>query len=133
MPRRVKRGGWNSRLQNQSEKRGVVVILQSQTPILSRSLNKTLCNSRAIAPTGLLKYCGAEGQSHSHRPLLSGHPSYVGVPPLSISLLLCTDLSFTDSHLLPHTALHFYFSSITLYHPLSSVDCVRIATLLRAR
>ncbi|KAJ5695762.1 hypothetical protein N7536_006174 [Penicillium majusculum] len=44
MPRRVKRGGWNSRLQNQSEKRRVVVILQSQTPILSRCI--TASNSQ---------------------------------------------------------------------------------------
>ncbi|KAJ5209757.1 hypothetical protein N7449_004136, partial [Penicillium cf. viridicatum] len=88
---------------NQSEEIGAVVILQSRPqsyPDVSQlpTLNKTLCNSRTIAPK------------------LLGHPSYVGVP-LSISLLLCTDLSFTYSHLLPHTALHFYFSSIILYHP----------------
>ncbi|KAJ5399834.1 hypothetical protein N7465_010323 [Penicillium sp. CMV-2018d] len=101
MPRRVKRGGWNSRLQNQSEKRGVVVILQSQTPILTRCITAsnaqqyTLCRATPLTSVSL---------------------------PLPISLLLCTDLSFTYSHLLPHTALHFYFSSllfssIILYHP----------------
>ncbi|KAJ5411401.1 uncharacterized protein N7487_005760, partial [Penicillium crustosum] len=96
IPRRVKRGGWNSRLQNQSEKRRVVVILQSRTSNLPRcitasnSQQDTLCRATPLTSVSL---------------------------PLSISLLLCTDLSFTYSHLLPHTALHFYFSSITLYHP----------------
>ncbi|KAJ6139192.1 hypothetical protein N7471_005678 [Penicillium samsonianum] len=121
MPRRVKRGVWNSRLQNQSEKIGMVVILQSRPQsypdvLQLPTLNKTLCDSRTIAPRGLLKYRGAKGQSPSHRPLLSGPSSYVGVP-LLISLLLYTDLSFTYSHLLPHTAFQFSFFSIILYHP----------------
>ncbi|KAJ5812828.1 hypothetical protein N7447_009851 [Penicillium robsamsonii] len=121
MPRRVKRGLLNNGLQNQSEEIGVVVILQSRpqsyldVPQLP-TLNNTLCNSRTIAPSGLLKYRGAEGQSASHRPLLLGHPSYV-VVPLSISLsyfVLTLSLTYL---LLPHTAFRFFLPSISLYYP----------------
>ncbi|KAJ5479583.1 hypothetical protein N7530_005092 [Penicillium desertorum] len=67
MPRRVKRGVWNSRLQNQSGKIGLVLPL---------------------------KYCGAKGQSPSHRPSASLFFSSIILyyPSIAFGLLLFSAL-----------------------------------------
>ncbi|KAJ5178296.1 uncharacterized protein N7500_000995, partial [Penicillium coprophilum] len=115
-----KRSVLNNEFQNRPEEIGGLVIPRSQPQFYSNvpqlpTRNKTPYNSRPIAPSSLLEYRGAKGQSASHRPLLSGHPSYVVVPHL-ISLLLCTDPSLTCSHLSP-TAFHLPFFSIILSYP----------------
>ncbi|KAJ5877883.1 hypothetical protein N7455_001348 [Penicillium solitum] len=66
MPRRVKRGGWNNRLQNQSEKRRVVVILQSQTPILSRCITASNSQKDTLCGPPLLRRCPSLSRSVSY-------------------------------------------------------------------
>ncbi|KUM67059.1 hypothetical protein ACN42_g64 [Penicillium freii] len=103
MPRRVKCGGWNSRLQNQSEKGWVVVILQSQTTILTRCI--TVSNSQqdtlhllAVRPP-LLRRCPSLSRSLSY---------FVLTCPLLIRTSYLTQRYIFTSLL---------FSSIILYHP----------------
>ncbi|KAJ5356680.1 hypothetical protein N7517_011289 [Penicillium concentricum] len=104
----------------------MVVILQSRPQILSRCT--TASNSQQYT-LGLMKYRGAKGQSASHRPLLSGHPSYV------VALSLSRSLSYfvLTCPLLIHSYLPRRSVFLIFYNTLSFVDCVRIATLLRAR